>query len=391
MIRVSAPDLASHVELFFTRYPEHVDDAIERARNLGLANISAIEVAAWCWEIAAQVSALAAQMGLEVILMGGSAVQLRIAVGAQRLSRDTDHLTTASADQVAALMAALEERFAVIPAPWFRAEPKPAPAGAGPLPMKTYQVVVPSLLGLTDENGEPKHVIKVEFHFLDELPPSEAKAAEVFALPGKVEHSIPTLPYQVALKMVTLTAPPIGIPAERAADVPKQLYDLDLLLQQMLEGDQWARFGDATVDNARLEASYAGVTPPTADTVWLQISDRLRAFTAIVGDKELMRQVENYQGSQVPRAMRVGPRAWRCRAMRLLVASRCARLGAPGAAVWREALRCSAAAGSDRQTMFAELDQRWMHRFGVRAPKEIRGFAPDQQLWEFYGQGGDPT
>jgi hypothetical protein len=127
--RESAPDLTAHLNLFFTRYPERAVEAVARARELGLANAAAVGVAAWCWEITAQVRALAGERGLQGILMGGTAVQLRISVGEQRLSRDADHLTAASSEQIEALMASLERRFGALPPPWSG----PGPAALGVL------------------------------------------------------------------------------------------------------------------------------------------------------------------------------------------------------------------------------------------------------------------
>ncbi len=96
-----------HPELFFTEIVVNPAAVINRTRHTGLASAEVAEVAAWVWEMAAQVESQAARMSLPCVLMGGAGAQLRFGVDVQRGSRDVDVLIRASAAQVEELVAAL--------------------------------------------------------------------------------------------------------------------------------------------------------------------------------------------------------------------------------------------------------------------------------------------
>jgi len=48
----------------------------------------------------------------------------------------------------------------------------------------------------------------------------------------------------VALKLMTLAAPPVGIGADREAAIPRQIYDLDSLRQQVRRPEDWVALQD---------------------------------------------------------------------------------------------------------------------------------------------------
>jgi hypothetical protein len=110
--------------------------------------------------------------------------------------------------------------------------------------LATYVIRVPLALNHGDTVGNE---VKLEFHFEPQLPASElitgvlgpAAAPEIIA-------ALPELPYQIGIKLMTLAAEPVGIDeANRAAAVPRQMYDLDLLLAG-LDGNRWAALSDYT-------------------------------------------------------------------------------------------------------------------------------------------------
>jgi hypothetical protein len=105
-----------------------------------------------------------------MLLMGGTAAQLRVDLREQRGSRDDDYLTAASNETIAALMQELADRFAAVEEPYFRPELKIPADRTQELPMVTYEVPVPALLGHTDAEGVAKHVLKLEFHLVETLP-----------------------------------------------------------------------------------------------------------------------------------------------------------------------------------------------------------------------------
>jgi hypothetical protein len=63
-----------------------------------------------------------------------------------------------------------------------------------------------------------------------------------------ISARLPELPYQLVLKLIALATPPVGIDEDRRADaVPRQLYDLDLLLAALREERQWQTMADYEV------------------------------------------------------------------------------------------------------------------------------------------------
>ena len=142
-------NIQDQLHLFFTDFPREPDSALARGREIGLGNATVCEVAAWCWELDEQVRALATRQGLNVALMGGTAVQLRLQISEQRGSRDDDYLTDATPTQIQSLMAALAQRFEALAPPYFRPEIKTPRSPTPGLALITYEVAVPALLGHT--------------------------------------------------------------------------------------------------------------------------------------------------------------------------------------------------------------------------------------------------
>ncbi len=97
------------------------------------------------------------------------------------------------------------------------------------LPLKTYVVPVPLLLS---HGNSTNNEVKVEFHFERRLPPAETVTGTLGpAATPSITAALPELPYQVGIKLMTLASDPVGIDeSTRAAAVPRQMYDLDLLL-----------------------------------------------------------------------------------------------------------------------------------------------------------------
>ncbi len=201
------------------------------------------ELAAWCAEIHEHLRELAGALGIELLLMGGNGASLRFDAVAQRGSRDNDYLTAATPQNIGRLMDSLGQRFLALgglmqPRPF---EPK-RPVRA--LPLKTYVVPVPLLL---NHGHSTNNEVKVEFHFERRLPPAETVTGTLGpAATPSITAELPELPYQVGIKLMTLASDPVGIDeSTRAAAVPRQMYDLDLLLAG-LERRNWAALAEYT-------------------------------------------------------------------------------------------------------------------------------------------------
>jgi hypothetical protein len=190
---MSAFDLAPHLELFKLGWQS---DPSQLPHPRGADHLT-IETAAWLAEINEQLTELAAELDITLVLMGGNAAALRMEAASQRGSRDNDYLTDASEAEIDALMAAFAQRFTPL-VPYFVSELY-VPQGARPLPLRTYHMNAPAVYAETF-NG--MHQLKVEFHVdIEELPPSEMITSQHFALPEPVRARVPRVPYQVALKL----------------------------------------------------------------------------------------------------------------------------------------------------------------------------------------------
>ena len=140
--------------------------------------------------------------------MGGNGASLRFDVIRQRGSRDNDYLTAATAGDIKRLMGHFGSRFTLLgelmqPR---RYQPKNP---VRDLPLATYVVPVPLRL---DHGYSRKSEIKLEFHFERRLPASELIRGTLGqAATPEITAALPELPYQIAIKLMTLAEKPVGI------------------------------------------------------------------------------------------------------------------------------------------------------------------------------------
>ena len=228
---------AEHIRLFKGDWIADPDLLTARMRAAGVADRFTAELAAWCAEVHEHLRELAEELGIVLLLMGGNGASLRFDAVKQRGSRDNDYLTAATPADIKRLMARLGERFVALgdlmqPVPYKPKKP------VRELPLATYVIRVPLVLNHGKASGND---VKVEFHFEQSLPASELITGTLGpAATPEMTAALPQLPYQIAIKLMTLAAEPVGIEeAARAAAVPRQMYDLDTLLTG-LEQAHWA-------------------------------------------------------------------------------------------------------------------------------------------------------
>jgi Nucleotidyl transferase AbiEii toxin, Type IV TA system len=372
-------NIVEHLHLFRTGFPVDPESAVRRGTAIGLRNRMMCEVSAWCWELDEQVRGLAADRGLRVALMGGTAAQLRLEISEQRGSADDDYLTDATSAEIADLMVALAERFAGFPEPFFRPEKKVPRTPTPGLDLLTYEVPVPSLLGHTDTRGHAKHIVKLEFHFTGAMPPTENVTAEVFALVDPITSTIPILAHQIALKLLSLAAEPIGIPQRREHDIPKQIYDIDRLLQHLSGQRGWAELHEGITRVAASEATKIGLDDdPTSVVAGIVV--RLEQWAAVTDDNRLKELTRN-AGALTGQAHRVGAIGWRARARRIQYALQCAHEPA-GDELWETAHADVERLSRDPQSAWREISQRWRDERATRPPPWLKAY-PTELLFEY--------
>ncbi|MHB1887095.1 MAG: nucleotidyl transferase AbiEii/AbiGii toxin family protein [Acidimicrobiales bacterium] len=311
----------------------------EQQRVTGITSQYTAEIAAWCVELHQQLQELAHEMGLHLLLMGGNGAALRMDLSSLRGSADNDYLTSASPRDLQALLDALARRFSGMPDGLLQPQRIPKPEGAEELPMLAYRVAVPKLF---DPNPTIDALtVKLEFHLDDELPPSDTiTVAHGFVGQSLTAH-VPQLPYQVALKLLALVEPPVGIDADREPAVARQIYDIDVLLAAMLQPTDWDALRTYAPHRYAKEIAQRGLSP-TQDEPWSGARWRLQEWSACIdGDTRFWRHINAMQSSQLARSSKSTPEEWAARCHRLIVATRCSQDAKPNEP-WQRALSIEA-------------------------------------------------
>jgi len=392
--------LTEHLELFKLDWLKDPSAALVQGRERGISDPHFVEMSAWCAELHAQLADLADERDIPLLLMGGNAAALRLEAAKQRGSRDNDYLTTATEVDIRGLMDALADRFAPhFEEPLFRYRELHGGLDAEPLPLVAFAFHVPALL---DSNAHGARLsIKLEFHIEEDIglfPDSEPVLGEFFALAQKLQARLPKLPYQVALKLMTLVEAPVGIDAGHEDSIPRQLYDVDALLATLMDGADWETLAVYSGRRYVKEEQQRHRTP-SADGPWPSIGARLEAWSQADDPKQPYGGlIRSFQGSQVTTASKRPLEQWRGRARRLQFAARCLATDAhaaagngasssPGFGRWQRALaiesRINEPAGPHLKAYRAALAE----VTGIAARK--LGQFPRVPMWEHLAQAVD--
>jgi Nucleotidyl transferase AbiEii toxin, Type IV TA system len=276
-----------------------------------------IEVAAWCHELHLQVDELARERGMTLLLMGGQGASLRLASAVQRSSADNDYIVIATAHDIDELMTALLEKLQphATHRSHFTGAPIQPPPGAR-LPMRAWRVIVPRTL-----TGGPNAIVKLEFHLEPALPPHDELAGDVWTAGDPLRARVPKLPFQIALKALTLANPLIGIAPERDDARPRQIYDLDHLYALIDDLARWQEVDDWFRSRHAYECETKNLQEPTPDSGY----DEIDAFLTGWADGLGWNLIRSFEGSQVFPDAAVSADGWRARAARVRAAIRLTR------------------------------------------------------------------
>jgi hypothetical protein len=305
-----------------------------RIRAAGVADRFTAELAAWCAEVHEHLRELAGELDIDLLLMGGNGAALRFDAVRQRGSRDNDYLTAAAPTDIDRLMIRFGERFAGLgdlmqPRRYVPKRP------VRELPLATYVVPVPLRL---NHGSNSNNEVKLEFHFEAKLPAAELVTGALGpAATPEITAALPELPYQIGLKLMTLAAEPVGIQeATRAASVPRQMYDLDLLLS-VLTADGWAALHDYVRERYAYECESAAVGVSDGEP-FQGIRARLERWGACLDERaEPWVTIRAAQQSGLQPGVHLRPWGWRARAYRLILAVEALRASAGGWSAWQKA------------------------------------------------------
>jgi hypothetical protein len=197
--------------------------------------------------------------------------------------------------------------------------------------------VVPVPLRL-DHGYSRNNEIKLEFHFEQQLPDTELITGTLGpAATPEITAALPQLPYQIALKLMTLAANPVGIDETvRAASVPRQIYDVDLLLTG-LSADQWTILNHYIRQRYEHECRLADVTVADGEP-FNGIRTRLERWGNCLNENsEPWITIRAAQQTGLQHSVHLRPWGWRARAYRLIIATEALREGEDGWHDWESA------------------------------------------------------
>ena len=183
--------------------------------------------------------------------------------------------------------------------------------------------------------------VKLEFHLDDELPPSDTITVAHGVVGQSLTARVPQLPYQVALKLLALVEPPVGIGVNREPAIARQIYDIDVLLAAMQQPADWDAL--STYGPHRYAKEIAQRSLPSAqDEPWSGARWRLQEWSACIdGNTRFWRHINAMQSSQLARSSQRTPEEWAARCHRLIVATRCLHAAKPHEP-WQRALSIEA-------------------------------------------------
>jgi hypothetical protein len=376
-------DLSTHASLFLLGWTAAPQQAIAAANERGISERFAIEMSAWCAELHEQLRQLAEERDMPLLLMGGHAAALRVEAAKQRGSRDNDYLTTASEADIVALMDALQAKFADhFPEPLFRYRRLLGGKGAELLPLAAFAVDVPALLNANNDTL----AVKVEFHIESDsalFPEEESVTGAFYGLAEDVTARLPRLPYQVALKLMTLHEPPVGLLAKYEAAFPRQMWDVDVLVAQMADQEQFrtlAEYGPRRYVKEEVQRHRK----PQEGGPWAGIQRRLNSWAPLTEPQWV--SIEQFQSSQMTRATRRPRDQWTARVARLRLLSRL--LADDDYATWNRMLAAEKRIPDRPQG--AEVKQTRNRVAGVTgAPPKSLGQYPRRAFWEHLAHAKD--
>jgi hypothetical protein len=178
---------------------------------------------------------------------------------------------------------------------------------------------------ISDHNprGDEHLVVKIEFHLDPELPPHERLSSEMWAVAEPVHANVPLIPFQVGLKLMTLVRPPVGIDIGREDSIPRQIYDIDVLLALTVVPDNWTDLAAYGRHRFERESAQRGLASAPGQP-WNDVIDRLDEWSAChEKNTRYWSLINAMQSSQLKRQSHRLPEEWAGRCRRLGVAMRC--------------------------------------------------------------------
>jgi len=290
-----------HNAKYFTK-----EEILQRARKYEFPNPLAVEIFLWDCELAAQLQDVCA----DIVLKGGAAAQLHLPLEKQRGSVDIDIATPLKKNEIAEIIRKVSKsgegsvRFRL------HKPKKPHPK----LPLATYFASTPSKTDLTREELE----IKIDvFCECPNLPSLVLNDVQTFAVHVKRIKCF-TAGVLTGDKLLTLAKGSIGIELE--AEYPKQIYDVDALLDSCKISENVVSDMLTSINTLTpVEASFRniGITPIDALRDVIRTMNEYSQVDTSGGNPSIKKNIEGFQQFFVNKSQRKPLYGWSSKSLKI--------------------------------------------------------------------------
>jgi hypothetical protein len=290
-----------HHDIYFSK-----EEILRRAKKYEYPNPLAVEMFLWDCELASQLQVICD----DLVLKGGAAAQLHLPLERQRGSRDLDMVTFLKRDDINEIIHRLDEKLGG--SVEFKLHKPKNPKVE--LPLRTYFANVPSKT--VPELG--KLGIKIDFMCeWPEFPSLVLRKVQTYAV--EVESiKCSTAGALTGDKLLSLAKGSIGLELE--ADFPKQIYDVDALLETSELSKSFVNDFETSIRGlTSIEASFRNITTTPKEVLSdvIQTMDEYSLVDMPTGKREIKQEIEKFQQFFVSRSQRRPYYGWSTKALRI--------------------------------------------------------------------------
>lgn len=204
--------------MFYKKYL-NAKEIKARKKKFGFPNAKLIELLIYDYEIFRRLL----EISNKFYLKGGAAAQLYMTLPDQRASKDIDLVTDHTPEEIDKIFT--EKLNNIFPCK----QHIPVKITHN-IPMVTYLVSADSVI---DEGQKVEVKVDIMFGDINNYKLSKATPSEIFALNTEIELPSISIGSLVGDKFLTLAKKSIGLPTEKLAEYPKQLYDLSRMMHKL--------------------------------------------------------------------------------------------------------------------------------------------------------------
>jgi hypothetical protein len=283
----------------------------ERLKQLEFNSLARMELFLWDLEIFLQIQSILKE---KIVLKGGAAAQFYLPLDYQRTSVDIDMICATGIEEVETALSSIEQRFGGTN-DLFKPRPHKPKDPKAHLPMMTYYMDVPSVCiekELFGKKTAGTQEIKIEFHFTDEpLVIHRISSARIFALETQETYQILPVDDLIGDKLTTLGPNTIGIPAERADEQIKQLYDISWLLKFNWGNIDLSRVRKSFLARAKSEAKQRSLTANMRE-IFSDMTVQMKQLSVmdLENDRKLLKLINDFQSLYVRKEQNRSPGEW---------------------------------------------------------------------------------